>query len=160
MKARNALTMIFAFFMVLAFAYSAQARPLGPGFSNGRHGGSLDRLQTMLALKLTDAQQERMSSIIASFQEQRKNLWTQMREARQNIREVLNATSFDETKARDAYRSASAIREEMFVSRAKMMADLKSVLTSDQLNQLNERRAWKFRPTEPAPDPEPQNPSE
>jgi Spy/CpxP family protein refolding chaperone len=160
MKSRNAVTMILALFMVFALSYSAQARPFGPGFSNGRHGGPLDRLQTMLALKLTDVQQERMSSIIASYQDQRKNLWTQMREARQNIREVLNATSFDETKARDAYRSASVIREEMFISRAKMMAELKSVLTPDQISQLKERRAWKFRPTEPAPNPEPQNPSE
>jgi Spy/CpxP family protein refolding chaperone len=160
MKARNALTVILAFFMVLALACSAQARPFGPGFSNGRHGGSLDRLQTMLALKLTDAQQERMSSILASYQEQRENLWTQMQEARRNIREVLKATSFDEKKAREAYQSASVIREEIFISRAKMTAELKSVLTPEQINQLKERRARKFRPTEQAHNPEPQNPSE
>ena len=117
-------------------------------------------MQTLLALKLTDAQQERMSSIIASYQEQRKNLWTQMREARRNIREVLNATSFDEAKARDAYQSASVIREEMFISRAKMIAEMKSVLTPEQLNQLKERRTRKFRRAERTPYPEPQNPSE
>jgi Spy/CpxP family protein refolding chaperone len=160
MKSRTALTVILALFMVFALAYSAQAKPYGPGFSNGRPGGALDRLQSLLALKLTDAQQERMSSIIASYQDQRRNLWTQMRETRRNIREVLNATSFDEAKAREAYQSASVVREEMFISRAKMMAELKSVLTPEQLNQLKERRARKFKPTEQAPNPGPQNPSE
>ena len=160
MKARNVLTVILAFFLVLALAYSAQARAFGPGFNNGRTGRALDGMQTLLALKLTDAQQERMSSIIASYQEQRKNLWTQMREARRNIREVLNATSFDEAKARDAYQSASVIREEMFISRAKMIAEMKSVLTPEQLNQLKERRTRKFRRAERTPYPEPQNPSE
>ena len=160
MKARNVLTVILAFFLVLALAYSAQARAFGPGFNNGRTGRALDGMQTLLALKLTDAQQERMSSIIASYQEQRKNLWTQMREARRNIREVLNATSFDEAKARDAYQSASVIREEMFISRAKMIAEMKSVLTPEQLNQLKERRTRKFRRAEQSPNPEPQNPSE
>jgi Spy/CpxP family protein refolding chaperone len=160
MKSRNVLTVILAFFLVLALAYSVQARAFGPGFSEGGSGRALDGLQTLLALKLTDAQQERMSSIIASYQEQRRNLWTQMREARRNIREVLNATSFEEAKAREAYQSASVIREEMFISRAKMMAELKSVLTPEQLNQLKERRARKFRRAEQAPNPGPQNPSE
>jgi Spy/CpxP family protein refolding chaperone len=160
MKSRNAGTVILALFMVFALAYSAQARPFGPGFGNGAPGGALGGLQTMLALKLTDAQQQRMSSIIASYQDQRRDLWTQMREARRNIREVLNATSFDEAKAREAYQSASVIREEMFISGAKMMAELKSVLTPEQLNQLKERRARKFRPTEQAPNPEPQDPTE
>jgi Spy/CpxP family protein refolding chaperone len=160
MKSRNILTVILAFFVVLALTCSAQARPFGPGFSNARHGGPLDRLETLLALKLTDAQQERMSSIIASYQDQRKSLWTQMREARRNIREVLNAPSFDEKKAREAYQSASVIREEIFISRAKMIAELKSVLTPEQQNQLKEHRAQKSRPTEQAPNPEPQSQSE
>jgi Spy/CpxP family protein refolding chaperone len=160
MKTKNAMTVILVFFMVFALAYSAQARPFGPGFTEGGSGRALDGLKTLLALKLTDVQQERMSGIIASYQEQRKNLWTQMREARKNIREVMNATPFDEAKAREAYQSASVIREEMFISGAKMMAELKSVLTPEQLDQLKERRVRKFRRAEQATNPEPPNPSE
>ena len=160
MNSKNALTVILAVLMVFALAYSAQARPFGPGFSNGKLGGELGGLQTFLALKLTDTQQEQLTSIIAKYQDQGKDLRTEMREAQRHIQAALNTAPFNEGNARNAFQNASAIREEMFILRAKMMAELKSVLTPEQLNLLKERKARKFRPTEKAPNPEPQNPSE
>jgi Spy/CpxP family protein refolding chaperone len=160
MKARNVLTVILAFFLVLALAYSAQARAFGPGFNNGRTGRALDGMQTLLALRLTDAQQEQLSSIISKYRDQGENLRTEMRAAQKSLRAVLDASPFDEGNARAAFQSASAVREKIFIYRAKMIAEMKSVLTPEQLNQLKERRTRKFRRAEQSPNPGPQNPSE
>jgi Spy/CpxP family protein refolding chaperone len=160
MKSRNALTVILAALMVFTLAYSAEARPFGLGFAHGDPGGALGGLQTLLALKLTDAQQEQLSSIIAKYQDQVRELRSEMRQTQRNTWEVLNATPFDEGNARKAFRTASNVREEMFILRAKMMAELKSVLTAEQLSQLNERKAHKFRAIEQGPNPGAQNPSE
>jgi Spy/CpxP family protein refolding chaperone len=160
MKSKNALTLILAAFMVFALAYSTEARPFGRGLDDGKPDRALGQLQTLLALKLTDAQQEQLNNIISKYEDQGKNYRTEMRAARRNVWAALNTAPFDETNARAAYQSASAIREEMFILRAKMLAELKSVLTPEQLNQLKERKARDFRPTEHGPNSGPQNRSE
>jgi len=143
MKSRNALTVTFAALIVLALAFSADAKPFGPA-GNREHGGALAALQTFLSLKLTPAQQEQMRSIIAKYQDQGKDLRPKMQEARRSIWGVLNATPFNEENARNAFRNASAVREEMFILRGKMMAELKSELTPDQVSELKERRAQRW----------------
>ena len=144
MKSRNALTVTLAALIVFALAFSADAKPFGPAFGNREHGGALAALQTFLALKLTDAQQEQMKSIIAKYQDQGRELKTKMEEARRNTWDVLNAAPLNEGNARNAFRNASTVREEMFILRVKMMAELKSVLTPDQVNLLKERRAQRL----------------
>ncbi len=160
MKSKNALTVILAALMVFGLAFSAEARAFGPAFSNREPGRALGALQTFLALKLTDVQQEQMKSIMAKYQDQGKDLRTKMREARRNTWAVLNAIPFNEENARNAFQNESTIREEMFILKAKMMAELKSVLTLEQMKLLKERKTPKFIATEHGLNAGPQNPSE
>ena len=160
MKSRNALTGILVALVVFASAISAEARPFGPAFGNPDSGGALAALQTFLALKLTEAQQEQMQGIIAKYQGQDKELRAKLLETRRNNWKVLSGAPFNEATARTAFKDASAIREDMFILRAKMMAELKSVLTPEQVNLLKERRAERFRTFEHAPGAWHQNPSE
>ena len=160
MKTRNALIVILAALVVLALVFSAEARPFGPAFGKRDSGGALAGLQTFLALKLTDAQQEQMQGIIAKYQGQDKELKAKLLETRRNNWKVLSASPFNEANARTAFKDASPIREDMFILRAKMMAELKSVLTPEQVNLLKERRAERFRTFEHAPGASPQTPSE
>jgi Spy/CpxP family protein refolding chaperone len=160
MKTRNALTVILAALVVLALAFSAEAKPFGPAFGNREAGGALDALQTFLALKLTNVQQEQLQGIIAKYQVQEKELRAKMLDTRRNNWMALNATQFDEATARAAFQKGSSIREDMFILRAKMMAELKSVLTPEQLNLLKERRAERFRTFDHGPDASPQNPNQ
>ena len=160
MKSRNALTGILSALVVVAFAISAEARPFGPAFGDPGSGSALAALQTFLALKLNNAQQDQMQGILSRYQAQEGELRAKMRETRRDNWKALNATQFDEATARAAFEKASSIREEMFILRAKMMVELKSVLTPEQVNLLKERRAERMRRFEQGPGALPQEPNE
>jgi Spy/CpxP family protein refolding chaperone len=138
MKSTKAWAVVAAVSMAFALAFAAEARPFGPkrGMKSGLGG-----LKGFLELKLSEAQQGEMMNIINKYQPEREGLRNQMMEARRNLRAVLHAEPFNEGEARKAFREASAMREEMFVLRAKMMTELKAVLTSEQKALIQERRA-------------------
>ncbi|MDH3558502.1 MAG: hypothetical protein OES18_21875, partial [Deltaproteobacteria bacterium] len=64
-----------------------------------------------------------------------------LREARHNIRAAMQAGEFNENAIRNAHRQAAPIKEELLVLGAKMKAEMKTVLTSEQLQLLEERKA-------------------
>ena len=144
MNLRKALTVMVAVSMVLALAFAAEARPLGPGHKGRGMRGDLGGLKTLLELKLSDTQQAEMMNIVNKYQKERESLRSSSMEARKNLSAVLRAEQFNEEQARKAFREASAARENMFVLKAKMMAELKAVLTPEQLESLKERKAQRI----------------
>ncbi|MBN2539036.1 MAG: Spy/CpxP family protein refolding chaperone, partial [Deltaproteobacteria bacterium] len=60
---------------------------------------------------------------------------------RDNLKTILQADEFDEAKAREAFQKMSSIRENMFISKTKMMNEMKKILTPDQIKMLDERKA-------------------
>jgi len=82
-----------------------------------------------------------MMNIINKYQPEREGLRNRMMEARRNLRAVLRAEPFNEGGARKAFREASVMREEMFILRARMMTELRAVLTPEQKELIQERRA-------------------
>jgi len=105
---------------------------MGPGF----HG-----LKTMIQLNLTPSQQSQILSIIGKYDNQRESLKEGLREARRDLARVLQTEQPDEDAIRNALRRAAPIREELLVMRVKMMAELKTVLSPEQRQLLEERRA-------------------
>ena len=144
MNLRKTLTIMVAVSMVLALAFTAEARPFGPGHKGRGMRGDLGGLKMLLELKLSDTQQAQMTNIINKYQKERETLRDTTMQARKNLSAVLRAEQFNEEQARKAFREASAARENMFVSRAKMMAELKAVLTPEQLESLKERKAQRI----------------
>lgn len=65
-------------------------------------------------------------------------------EARESLIKVLKTEQFNEDEIRNALRRAAPIREELLVMRVKMMAELKTVLTPEQLQLLEERKAQRI----------------
>jgi len=108
---------------------------MGPGF----HG-----LKTMIQLDLSDSQQSRILSITEKYENERKSLKESLREARRDLARVLETEHPDEDAIRNALRRAAPIREELLVMRVKMMAELKTVLTLEQLQLLQERKAHRI----------------
>jgi len=143
MKSKVWIGMV-AVWMVFAAAMAAEARHFGPGFKDRGIGRDLVGLKALLELKLSDSQQEQMKNIISKYEDQREGLRDKMMEARKNIWTVLKAETFDEGNARNAFRAAAQVKEELFVLRAKMMSELKAVLTPEQLELVKERRAQRF----------------
>lgn len=138
MKSTKAWAVVAAVSMVLALAFAAEARPFGPKRGmKSRLGG----LKNFLELKLSEAQQAEMMTIFDKYQTEREGLRVRMMEAGRNLRTVLHVEPFNEGEARKAFREAAAMREEMFVLRARMMTELKAVLTPEQKELIKERRA-------------------
>ncbi len=143
MKTKNMFMGTAVILMILGVAFGTQAEPFGPGH-RGHGMGAFMGLKTVLELKLTDAQQTALMNVMNKYQDQMATLRGDMREAEKNVRAVLQAPGFDEQEARKAFQAASAVREEQFILRAKMLAEMKGVLTPEQLELLKERRAQGF----------------
>ncbi len=108
---------------------------MGPGF----HG-----LKTMIQLNLSESQQSQMLSIIEKYENERESLKESLRQAKRDLARVLGTEKPDEDQIRSALRQAAPIREELLVMRVKMMAELKTVLTPEQLQLLEQRKAHRI----------------
>jgi Spy/CpxP family protein refolding chaperone len=144
MNSKKVLTVMAAVLMVFALAFTAEARRFG---HNQGMKGNLGGLRLLLQLKLSDAQQTEMMNILNKYQSEREALWHSMREARKGVAAVLRAEPFNEKEAREAFKKAANIKEDMFMLRAKMMTELKAVLTPEQVELLKERRAQRLERT-------------
>jgi Spy/CpxP family protein refolding chaperone len=141
MNLRKALTVMVAVLMVFALAFAAEARPFGP---NRGIRPVLGGLKAFLQLKLSDSQQVHMMNILNKYETDRESLRNSIMEVRKNLSAILHAEKFNNEHARKAFREASAVREEMFVLKAKMMAELRAVLTPEQREFLKDRRAHRM----------------
>lgn len=111
--------------------------------SYGRHpGGKLFALKTLLELNLTDPQRTQILDIFGKYD--LKTAWQNVREAQKNLRQAMQATSLDETSyingITNAYNQVAPLRQKLFLMRAQMMYEIKGVLTSGQLLQLQQHR--------------------
>ena len=117
----------------------------------GRHHGQFGMmgpefygLKTFIQLKLTPEQQSQILGILEKYDNQRQSIKESLREAKRNLARVLQAEQPDENEIRDALRQAAPIREKLLVMRVRMMAELKTVLTPEQLQLLEERKSHRF----------------
>jgi Spy/CpxP family protein refolding chaperone len=131
--------------IVLADACAVNAMHSGrhSGFT-GAMGSRILGLKTLIQLNLSDSQKSRILSIIGKYENDIENAKNNLREARHNIRAALQAGKFNENEIRNAYRQAAPIKEELLVMGAKMMAEMKTVLTAEQLQLLEERKAQRI----------------
>jgi len=102
----------------------------------GMMGPDLRGLKTIIQLDLL-----KIMSIIEKYDNERARLKESLREARKNLTRVMQTEQADENQIRSALRRAAPIKEELFVMRVKMVAELKTVLTPEQLQLLEKRKA-------------------
>ncbi len=142
MRFNKALTVMAAISLVFGVAFAAEARHFG----HGRWAGpDLDGLRTVLELKLTEAQQAGILNILKEYEAEKEKLRAGGKEARRNLAAVLRADRFNEEDVRKAFRQASAAKEQIFLLKAKTMAQLKALLTSEQLTYLKEQKAKRIQ---------------
>ena len=144
MRLRNShlLILIISFF-IIAMAVST----VSAGRFGGRHmpfgGKDAIGLKTFIELNLTETQKIDALKIIDGFAAFRDSKRDVMQQARDSMKAVMQAEPFDEQQAREAFREAAVLREDLFVQRAKMMAELKAILTPEQLELL--KKKWTDR---------------
>ena len=149
MRLKNIFMFMTAFFILFVSAFAAEAQPKGPHFEDKGMRLDMCGLRVFLELRLTDSQRAQMMDILNKHRNDRKKVQCFIGESRKELRSLLEAEQFNEEKVRNALRKAYQTREDMFVARAKMMAQLKAVLTPDQqeiLKKLGSRKMKRDRP--------------
>ena len=112
---------------------------------SGTMGPQFHNLKTMIQLDLSDSQKSKIMSIIEKYEIERASLKESLREARENLTRVLEAEPADEDQIRSALRREAPIREELFVQRVKMAAELKTVLSPEQFQLLEQGKAHRVK---------------
>ena len=94
-------------------------------------------------LDLTADQKKKADDILTKNQDERKKLMDSLREAQEKLNTVVSAKEFDEAAFRQAFQQASFIKENLAVLRAKMIPELKAVLSPEQVGYLKGRMETK-----------------
>ena len=146
MISKTTKTLIILFGLLIIFSLSAEAAagPFGRGGRTPAPGRGIMGLKTFIALNLSDAQKKEFLVIIEAFEEYRDTVRGSLREARENLSKALQAETINEYQVRGALHRAASIREELFIRRVKMRAELKSILTPEQRELLKERKALRI----------------
>lgn len=97
------------------------------------HEISSQVVSLMIHLNLTDAQKKEIADILKKYQESIKSDVNAVLEARKNLFDAIHADTYDENAVRATSRNAASAEEELAVLRAKIVSEIKAVLTPEQL---------------------------
>lgn len=139
------LMLILAVGLTMAGNSNAEARGRGKkawGPGSGMMGTHmLEKFAT--ELQLTTEQKQEIAAIVAKYrvasQDKREVLW----KAHSELMQKMLTEDLDEAAIRAEYQKIAAerekLREERFVEKAKMLSEIKAVLTEDQLKLFQEK---------------------
>lgn len=130
------------------------------------HRGGFDSLLGRMGdyLELTDAQRTQMKSIIAKEKGTMRPLMQQLAQGNQQMRQLEEASTFDEAKVRTLATQQSQTLTELMVQKARIKSEMVQVLTPDQKTKLTAFEAKRlarfqrhFKGASSAPSEEPSN---
>ena len=111
-----------------------------PGFGGPppgmERGGENFEVRMAKILKLTDTQKIQIKALLDSEREQVKPMMEKMHESREQLKQLANATVFDETAVRTLAVAQSQIEVELIVSRTRTLNKVNALLTPDQRELL------------------------
>ena len=87
-------------------------------------------------LDLMEGQKEQVEAIVKKYEGNRDTLVKSLKKAREQLSTVIFSEEFIENDVREAYDAISSIVEELVVSRAQMIAELRTVLSLEQIGYL------------------------
>lgn len=129
----------FGILMIVLLTVSGVMAANAGNFGNGFHKigkGGPPMAGIWHQLDLTDAQKASLKEIVLKYREEAESLREGIPAAKEDLMEAIRFGSQEETAVRDAFRAASAIREELIVLRAKIYAEFSPFLTGDQRQTL------------------------
>jgi Spy/CpxP family protein refolding chaperone len=142
MRLKKGLIIALAQIIIIVGAFTVNAMAFGQ--ASGHMGSGLFGLKTLLELNLTEDQRAKILSIIGKYETDRDLNRNSLRDARKGLRTALQASEFNEATIRAAYQQISKLREDQLVTRLKMMGEIKSVLSPEQLDLLKARKAQRM----------------
>ena len=147
MKSKKMIGLVIAGIVVIAGTLILTGTLLATGgdFSKclsgfGMHRGMMG-MNMFMDLNLSDVQKNQVQAIITKYRDQRENAADELHKTmRETMLNAIFTENFDEGKVRVAFRESSLAREDMVVQKAKMIAEIKTILDPEQLELLKERK--------------------
>jgi len=136
MKRVKVLTTVCILALSFIMALAAQAGPSGGGQEGHGPAGGFHGLLALRQLDLSDDQKLAVSDILKKYAGDLDKARESMQAGRQRMAALVLTDEFDEAAIRQAFQETSADMEEAVVLRAKIFAEIKAVLTAEQLEQL------------------------
>lgn len=122
----------------------------GRGGFDGPRGAMRGMPVPMLrALDLTDAQKEQVQAIMERERPQFAELRARHREAARAVHQAVTADTFDEGTIRERAAALASVEADLAVLRARVHADVVQLLTPDQRQSLEQRRAEREQRMQP-----------
>jgi Spy/CpxP family protein refolding chaperone len=117
----------------------------GPGLMNrpmkGIGGITLKQLMHM---DLSDTQKKGVANILLTYRDDNRNMTDQLMKAKKAFFETVSAKNgSDESAVRQSFKQMSAIMEDLVVQKTKIMADLKPILSKEQLKEIAAHKSGK-----------------
>jgi Spy/CpxP family protein refolding chaperone len=135
MNARKWIAVAAAAMVVGGGAYVARAQAPGAGHP----GGPGARLGAFVQkLNLTQEQREQIRKAVGAHLPEFKESAKKMMEARGAVLDKMSAEPLDEAAIREACRKAETVAEDVAVQRARLIAELRPILTAEQRATVNE----------------------
>jgi len=137
MRFNRTLSVSLVLTVIIAGALATQAL----SFGGHRHGGGLFGLKRVLELNLSDSQRSQIMSIFGKYDLKSvgSNLWQARKDLRTALSQATTEDSIDGIVS--AYLTKVApLQQQMLSMRAKMVYEIKAVLTPDQLQMLQQHK--------------------
>ena len=96
-------------------------------------------------LNLSDEQQQELVTIFRNHHENRQAGMQMFLDSHKAMTDLIVTEDFDEQKVRELFQQQAPKLEDMVVEHAKMLADMKAVLTPDQIETLQAKQAELFK---------------
>ncbi|MBW2558869.1 MAG: Spy/CpxP family protein refolding chaperone [Deltaproteobacteria bacterium] len=147
---RSRTVVVAAVVLAIVFAVSSMAIARGQGRSCGGYcdgqgfagpGSGGPGLGVIMGLKLSDSQRDQALKITETYQIDRIKTRGDVIKESDNLRKALQTDKVNEQDVRKTYKKLSLIREDMLIARAKMMTEMKAILTPEQVKLWDERKA-------------------
>ncbi|SHF05232.1 Heavy-metal resistance [Desulfacinum infernum DSM 9756] len=103
----------------------------GPGFLRG--------IETILDLRLTPEQQDRIQAVLKKHRQEMDDARKVHREARRNLRAVMDDPKSDEAAVRKAFKAVAAAEEELAVLRHTVRREVEGILTPEQREKIRNK---------------------
>jgi len=113
---------------------------------HGGHGrfGNFIAMHGLAQLDLDKDQKSEVANIIEKFQPEIAALRDKIHQARQKQQTLLRSQEFNENQVKQAFQTMNPLLENMVVLRAKMRNEIRTVLTAEQINQIEEKRGQRW----------------
>ena len=116
----------------------------GPGFGGprgrGPGGPGMGAGMLLRGLDLTEAQRQQIRQLTEQHREATRTIAERLQAARAARQEAMTATPTNEAQIRAAVQQEADVEADLAVQQARLMADVRAVLTPEQLQQVEARR--------------------